>query len=394
MPWPKNRIPAYCHHKPTDQAYVRLGGKLFYLGRYNSAASRREYDRLTSEWLAAGRKIKTDPESVTVGEIVLGFVKHAQVYYRKPDGTPTSEATRVVSELRPLIKLYKDQPAAAFGPLSLEAVRNEMIQLGWVRSTINHAIGTVKRCFKWGTQKELIPPSVLHGLQSVDGLEAGRSEAKESKPVRPVPDEFVDAVLPFVNRHVGAMIELQRLSGMRSGEVCIMRGADIDTTGELWCYTPSSHKTQHHQRHRQIWLGARCQAILRPFLKPDVTAYLFSPREAEAERRGAGNPAKRVAKRSRPLGDRYKPLAYARAVTYGCDAADKWAHGGLAIPDDERVIPRWNPHRLRHTFATRVRKAHGVEGAQVLLGHSQVQVTQLYAEVDATKAQRIMRLIG
>ena len=43
-----------------------------------------------------------------------------------------------------------------------------------------------------------------------------------------------------------AMIQLQRLTGMRPGEVVIMRTADIDTTGSVWHYLPASHKTEHH----------------------------------------------------------------------------------------------------------------------------------------------------
>ena len=37
--------------------------------------------------------------------------------------------------------------------------------------------------------------------------------------IRPVVDADVEAVRPFVSRQVWAMIELQRLTGMRSGEV-------------------------------------------------------------------------------------------------------------------------------------------------------------------------------
>src|SRR5438552_3366231 len=31
---------------------------------------------------------------------------------------------------------------------------------------------------------------------------------------------------------------------------------------------------------------------------------------------------------------------------------------------------RWHPYQIRHSFATRVRKQHGLEAAQVLLGHA------------------------
>ena len=84
--------------------------------------------------------------------------------------------------------------------------------------------------FKWAVADELIPPSIYHGLQAVTGLTYGRSAARETEPVKPVPDLHVAVVLPFVSPHVAAMIVLQRLSGMRAGEVVIMRPCDIDTT--------------------------------------------------------------------------------------------------------------------------------------------------------------------
>jgi hypothetical protein len=51
------RTPSYRLHKPTGQAVVTLNGRDHYLGRYGTAASRAEYDRLLAEWLEAGRSI-------------------------------------------------------------------------------------------------------------------------------------------------------------------------------------------------------------------------------------------------------------------------------------------------------------------------------------------------
>lgn len=49
--------------------------------------------------------------------------------------------------------------------------------------------------------------------------------------------------------------------------------------------------------------------------------------------------------------------------------------------------------RLRHSNATRVRKDYGLAAARVLLGHSQADVTQVYAErnhgLAATAAAKI-----
>src|SRR5262249_3125333 len=55
---------------------------------------------------------------------------------------------------------------------------------------------------------------------------------------------------------------------------------------------------------------------------------------------------------------------------------------------------QWFPNQLRHTFATQVRREHGLEAAQVLLGHSRADVTQVYAERDVKKAQDVARKIG
>ena len=52
MSTPAVRVPQYRLHKPSRQAVVTLGGKDHYLGPYDSAKSKAEYQRLLGEWLA------------------------------------------------------------------------------------------------------------------------------------------------------------------------------------------------------------------------------------------------------------------------------------------------------------------------------------------------------
>ena len=52
-----NRPPSYRLHKATGQAVVTIDARDHYLGRYDSAESRAEYDRLIAEWLANGRQL-------------------------------------------------------------------------------------------------------------------------------------------------------------------------------------------------------------------------------------------------------------------------------------------------------------------------------------------------
>src|SRR5262249_60416111 len=97
---------------------------------------------------------------------------------------------------------------------------------GWARRHVNSCIGCVKRMFKWGVAEELIPPSVYHGLLAVEGLRKGRTVARETRKIRPVAEEHVQATLPHLTSPVRAMVLLQQLTGMRPGEAVILRPCD------------------------------------------------------------------------------------------------------------------------------------------------------------------------
>lgn len=87
------------------------------------------------------------------------------------------------------------------------------------RTELNKRIGKVKRICTWDVAEELVDPSVYHGLQALAGLRYGRTEAYETEPVKPVADEDVGAVLAVLTPQTRAMVEVQRLTGMRPGEV-------------------------------------------------------------------------------------------------------------------------------------------------------------------------------
>ncbi len=113
-----------------------------------------------------------------------------------------------------------------------------MIDAGLCRGVVNQRVGRIVRMFKWGVSEEMAPESAWRSLTTVRGLERGRTEARETEPVKPVADAVVEATLPFVLPPVRAMIRLQRLTGARPGEVCAMRACDIDMTGAVWLYRP------------------------------------------------------------------------------------------------------------------------------------------------------------
>lgn len=369
-----------------------------------------EYKRLVAEWMAAARTspaADTENSSViTVGELLTAYISEAEVTYRK-NGQPSSHLHNVKDGIIPLRELYATEPVATFGPLKLKAVREAFIKRGLCRSTINKHVGTIKRIFKWGTENELVPAIVLHALQAVSGLRRGRSAAKESVPVKPVPEAYVEAALSHVSMPVAAMVRLQQITGMRPGEVTIMRCCDLDMSGKVWTYTPATHKTEHHGIERPIYLGPKAQEIMKPFLKSDLAAYLFDPRDAmevfnAARRRNRKTPMtpsqRKRAKTSRPKVaplDHYTTESYRRAIARACEKADTLARRQHPEAKPEDIfVPSWHPHQLRHNVATRLRKEFGIEAARFVLGHRTAAVTEVYAEMDQAKASSIMARVG
>jgi integrase len=388
----KSRVPSYRHHRPSGQAVVTLDGRDFYLGKWNTKPSLSEYERLTGQWLANGRRLPDDGDKadLRICELLRDYLAYAAGYYVE-DGRPGKEYVCMKAAAQPLVKLYSRTRVVDFGPLALKTVRQQWVDKGLSRTHINMRVNRIRRIFKWGVENELVPSSVLHALQAVTPLKRGRTEAREPEPIRPVPDQHVDAVLSRVSRQVAAMIELQRLSGMRPGEVVIMRPKDVDRTGDVWVYTPSKHKTAYRGHERHVYLGPKAQAVLAPWLLRDAEAFCFSPREAEADRNAerranrktpmTPSQAKRRprAKPRRAKRDRYDVASYRRAIKYGIKLAE---------------VPPWHPHQLRHNYATRMRRDHGLDIAQVLLGHKTASVTEIYAEVDRAKAIEIVSIAG
>ena len=407
----RSSLPSYTHHRASGQARVRISGRDIYLGLYGSPESHERYARLIAERAVVPRHTPATPPpavvanpDLTVGELVLRFHLYAKATY----GAKDKETYGVRDALRPVNDLYGHTRARDFGPKSLKVVRQHMIEVqDLCRNEVNRRVSRIRRAFKWAESEELIPAGQSHALQTVTGLLKGRTDARESDPVKPVDSQTVEATLPFVAPPVAAMIRLQQLTGMRQGEVCIMRAVDIDRSGNVWIYQPSTHKTAYRGMEKQIPLGPKAQAVIRPFLDRDPNVFLFSPIEAEAwrnERRSVHcNPNRktkiypcelrtRVQKKQerkskvskRPKRERYDSDSYRRAITYGISKARK-AHV---------EIPFWHPHQLRHSCGTEVRKRYGIEAAQVMLGHTTANVTEIYAERNLKLAVDVATEIG
>jgi integrase len=405
MPRQPGKVPAYCRHRASGRAVVRIDGQDHYLGDYGSAESHEHYERLIAEWRVqrqeqsrlAERKSNALPSraKLTVEQVLGLYWKFAKGYYVR-EGKATKELTSMKYAIRPVRRLYGRSRAQEFGPLALKAVRQHLIDKDLCRTEINRRIHRIKRVFKWAVSEELVPPSVYEGLHAVTSLTFGRTSARETAPIKPVNDAWVEATLPFVSPEVGALIQLQRLTGMRPGEVVQLRMCDIDTSGEVWVFEPASHKNRWREHQRLVPLGPKAQRLIGKFVKLSMAEYIFSPVAAEERRNHLRRQARATpmtpsqAKRRRHAHPRrakrdcYDVDSYRRAITYGIKKAAR-----LGVD-----IPHWHPNQLRHSRGTEVRRRHGIEAAQVSLGHARADVTQVYAERNMELAMTVAKQSG
>lgn len=80
-------------------AVVTLDGKDYYLGDFDTIGSRREYERLTSAWLANGRRPVESGHVVSITELIAAYWRFANGYYVK-NGKPTGELGCIKTGLR------------------------------------------------------------------------------------------------------------------------------------------------------------------------------------------------------------------------------------------------------------------------------------------------------
>lgn len=336
-------------------------------------------------------------------------------------GQRTREAEIIQDVMvRFVLPLYGRTLAIDFGPCALKVVRQKMIEAGHSRGVINKNIDRVRRMFRWAAAEEMVPVTVPQALGTLAGLRKGRTEARETLPIRPVHDETVDATLTHLTQVVADMVRFQRFTGCRPGEVCQLRPIDVDRNENVWTYQPASHKTEHHDRSRVIFIGPKAQEVLLPYLLRDSLAQCFSPAESETKRhaemricrRTRVQPSQQNRRKARPKRQpktSYTKDSYNRAIQRGCESAfgmpQELRRISLKLSQEERIRLQqlaaewrtqycWSPNQLRHTAGTEIREKYGLEAAQVVLGHAKADVTQVYAERDFKRAKEIMLAIG
>ena len=410
----RSTVPLYQLHS-SGRARVRTydaSGKRIEIilpGEYGSDESKAEYARVIAQ-LASGKNTlpaAMTGNDLTVAELVLRFMEHSRTYYVDPaTKKPTSEQTAIKEACRPLCRLFGSVPVAEFDSVRLEAVQHAMATdatltaeerqkkygrpVGMARTTINRHIERIKRMFRWGCAKKIVPTEVVVNLSTVTSLKAGRTTARETEIVKPIDPATVELTLPHMAPTPADMVRLMLLSGCRVGELCRLKGCELDRSGAEWVYAPDRHKTTHRGHVRNIVFGPQAMLILRKYLKADPDAFLFSPAEQDriikeqkrAARKSRVQPSQQDRSKpnaTRKPGECYKPQGVNRAIARACARAG---------------IEPWHTHQLRHSAALNILREFGPEAARSVLGHRTLNMTLHYAGIDLEKAKEVAKRIG
>jgi integrase len=344
------------------------------------AQARRAFRRwLEDVWQPRyNRKVGEVANGYLVESLAKDYFAHAQTIYRK-GGEETSHVGQVKRAMEQLADTYGNLGADELTNPLLAKLRDAMLTDGkyprdekrLTTRTVNGRLIVIKQAYKWAREAELVGKATLADVLAVAPLTEGRCKSRQTAAVRPVSRETLDATQAVSGQGLKDMLELMWLTGMRPGEVCHIRPCDVLRLNPVWVYTPHTHKTEHKGKARKIAIGPQGQAILERYVTRSLTSYCFIT-SACLFPDGTG-PGRLTPKR---------PMYTDRLIRflwYACDKAG---------------VDYWHPNQLRHSWATRVREAYGIEAASDGLGHSSLDMTEIYAERGLKRAMEVAAECG
>lgn len=372
-------------------------------------------DRKTAEIVAAEiwqKHIKHGPAAKWDGKIETLVKKydHHNINFFLP---PSTQAVNIGYAIRPFAAYFPTMMAEDFNPLQLKAYQAHLTAVNKLcRKGVNRHTQMIKSMFKWAVSEMLIPACVYQAIACVENLKQGRTVARESREVHPANLPMVDATIARLTPILADMVRLQLLTGMRSGELCRIRPADIDRTKEIWFYRPAATQTQYAHKtgylgHKKIVpIGPKGQKILTKYLFRDAQDFCFKPIESEKYRRdklsenrktplSCGNRPGLKTKGTQKFNDYFESGSYRNAIARVCRVL--YPAPKESTPEQRKQWEKqhsWHPHQIRHTVAGNVWNEIGPEYARALLGHQKLNMTDWYAKMDLTKAEEVAKLMG
>lgn len=325
---------AYALHSATGQAFVRVQGRMIYLGKYGTPESRTRHRNIVAAAQARSEALDL-MRPLSVGELCERFVLAMQ----QEHGQRSWQDIEARAVALTVCEKFAGLEAATFGPKALQDIQQAMLkQDRLTRYGINRRKQHIVAMFKWAVSQELVQPSVWHALQAVKAIRRGRG--RDNPPRVPADPAAVDAVVAKLqadgNTGAARCVRFMRATGCRPAEAYGATPADLRLSDPLPTYAVREHKNTHRGMERIVPLNAAAVAVVREALaaRPQTHGLLFP--------NGAGN--------------RWDNRTLPRMIVRACEALG---------------IQSWTPYQLRHLAATEAVNRTGNEAAvAAMLGHA------------------------
>lgn len=319
---------SYRLHTTSGQAIVKVKGRVIYLGKYESSESVEKYQKILASL--------DPPKSCSVAELLTRFVGHLRL-----QGVTNGRCNVVATLLRRFVAIYGDFEACDINIKHLKSYRAILEQEGTMRIAGNSNLNVVKQMLKYAAQEGIISPLKWAEFSLVEGLKRGRSKNPDKKGIGPADPVALGKIWKYLKPQTKDAVRLQLYTGMRPSEALSVRLIQVKPFQGVYIYRPEKHKTAYLGKSKAILIPRKAYALIQRW--PNGIGVSFK------------GYALRLMRASRKAG-----------------------------------VKTISPNQFRHTFATMLRKRLGIEKAQIALGHSSLNTTEIYAERDLQALAKLL----
>jgi integrase/recombinase XerC len=246
------------------------------------------------------------------------------------------------------------------GPVEVDRrhLRRYVAHLGtrkYAPATVSRRVAGLRRYFGWLRRRGIVAADPTIGLRSPSGPSRLPRVLRhdELDGLLDAPPAAIDDDPPHRRVRDDAVLELLYGSGLRVAEVCGLQMDDVDLRAGVVAVLGKRDKW------RRVPVTPGAAEALRSWLDAGRPAY---------ERPGSPDGVVFLNERGRGLG----PRDCRRII-------------------DRRAVEPTHPHALRHTFATHLLDGGAdLRAVQELLGHSDLQTTQRYTHVSASRLRAVL----
>ncbi len=402
----------------TFNAEGKRKPKFKYFGKHGTPESKQKFSDFVQA-IQSQKPVESNGEyHFIVGEIVRDWLTFESVYgwTQTVAGFFTPHATTDASN-------FTGQNFCEI----VEAICKEAAETQrWNITTVRKIIASCRDLVKYGQVRRMFPRGLVDeiGMSHYNRIvKKYRDRIRDPREMKTPGDFEIEKVCQATNPVLRTMIIIANQTGMRPSELTNLNKQEINTA--TWEYVPKKHKTAGKGHVRSVFLNEICIEALEKLqdVRPDAgNNYYFTVREARAFNDWEKHQKKFTPEMLKLLAGSQSHAKVAKKLGVGRATVRNWRHQtkehektlhslwknmtirGTELFDKEKFyrhleracekagVEFFSPYSFRHKVGQEVRDQHGIEAASAILGHKQLNTTEIYAKKAAVLAQNIAEL--